>query len=381
MRTFLTISQLLLAALALLASGSIHRPIFAQNKEKKPDSGSSALKPCSSIELEAPIASYSASDNDKIVVMTENGIVQGLEMATGQILWKSELGGLPAAPIASGSSAVYVITNSRGAAENDPSASTLRSLSKQTGVTNWIAKLPPSDNFSLGIVKNSIFAVSAQGDVFAFIADSGEQQWVNKLGSEPSSASIFSPDGVVIPLKGNIAVTLDAEGKQTARLVAGAAITSLHRPETGKLFIGDERGNLTLFDPTSGAVVWKFKSGGAISYIADTKNGVLAGSYDNFLYSIWGYNGDVVWKRRMPGRIVEGVGENGSSIALLVYGERSIFLLEPKKGRILARSELAERNFLRQRPIMSGTDIIFANGSSVVIYNTEKCAVNNKSGF
>ncbi|MEK7857032.1 MAG: hypothetical protein AAB288_13145, partial [Acidobacteriota bacterium] len=90
--------------------------------------------------------------------------------------------------------------------------------------------------------------------------------------------------------------------------------------------------------------------------------GITFSSLDNFIYFISDYNGDVIWKRRLSGRVADAGLAIEQQLVVLINGENAIFLIDRQKGKITdsipaVDSDLVSRVavFVRERMFVIAT--------------------------
>lgn len=105
------------------------------------------LKKCWEHRVEAPALNALASDNIKVFTGTGSGSIQAIGARTGDIVWTSELGGEIVSNFVLSETSLFAISNPLTAKESGTNGSILRSISKETGITNWTVRLPSSEHF------------------------------------------------------------------------------------------------------------------------------------------------------------------------------------------------------------------------------------------
>ncbi|MGH9819071.1 MAG: PQQ-binding-like beta-propeller repeat protein, partial [Pyrinomonadaceae bacterium] len=219
-----------------------------------------------------------SADDIGVYVPEPGGRVEAVSIDSGSRLWFTDLGGEIVSDIAGSDSAIYVAARSSGTNGEQPKAS-LRSLSKTTGITNWVAGIPDTTSAFLGLSKGTLISVSGSGVVTAVDASNGSVRWTVNLNS-----------GITVPPDLSASEMIVAAESKEVRVIStdvGATIyskQSTYRPtavvllDDNKAAWGDERGNVYLFDTAGQKVIWKIKHGAAISDLASLGDLLLATS-------------------------------------------------------------------------------------------------------
>jgi outer membrane protein assembly factor BamB len=140
------------------------------------------------------------------------------------------------------------------------------------------------------------------------------------------------------------------------------------------LVAGDDRGNVTNYRDLSGNVWWRFKSGARVGTITETAEGILIGSFDNFLYMVSKYTGDVKWKRRLDGRITSSPSILDDRIAAASSTEENFQVIEADTGKPIDRIEFGENRFLLTRPFTgNGGVTVFSLTDTIAAYVPNGC--------
>jgi outer membrane protein assembly factor BamB len=85
-------------------------------------------------------------------------------------------------------------------------------------------------------------------------------------------------------------------------------------------------------------------------------------------------NGDVIWKRRMPGRILHGVLVTDNFVFALIYGESSAYLIDTKKGKLIDQLVQTDKNYQNRAPLLvNDSNIVFATADGVESYSVSGC--------
>lgn len=333
------------------------------------------LTKCSAYQIDGSLANAIAADEDLVYVGTSDGQVQALNAGISSSVWRSELGGEIVSNIASTETGILVVSNPVKTTESIPAESILRSLSKETGVPAWTVRLPYSEHFFLASVKGSTAIVSREGLAIAVDGQTGRILWRTQALGRITARPSFFPHGIAFGTAEKQMVIVSPEtGAIIFKGSTDFVPTAITHPSPEILVVGDERGNVASIDVPGGKNIWKFKSGGGISFASVSKEGLFITSNDNFIYLIWMYNGDVIWKRRLPGRVIEGLTIVDGFVTALVYGENSGFLIDSKKGKIIDQLPQSDKNFINQMPVPAkDSNLLVATADAVTAYAVKGC--------
>jgi len=335
----------------------------------------SALTKCSSRILASPAAlDVLASDGNLIYVGTIDGTLTAFYPETLEMGWRVELGGQFASNVLVSDAGLLVVTNSIKPA-GSIETSTLRLISQGSGVTTWTLSLPPSEQFFLGKVNGGVAVISKEGAITFAERASGQVRWRSEAFGNVSAKPSFSSESIVFGTSDKqLLVISGKDGEPITKYSTDFVPTSVAFTKNQGFVAGDQRGNVALYGPRETKSVWRFKSGAGVSSVDSDTEGITVSSLDNFIYFISDYNGDVIWKRRLSGRVVDAGLAIEQQLVVLVNGENSLFLIDRQKGKITdsvpaVDSDLVSRVavFVRERTF------VIATINSVQTYSLGSC--------
>jgi outer membrane protein assembly factor BamB len=310
------------------------------------------------------------ADARSVYFLTGEKKIDAVDLKTGARVWSSELGGEVVSNLLVTDAAIFLVTST---VERTPQKSYLRSVSKQTGISNWSAEVPKSDRISLGVVNGNIVAVGFDGIVSAHNREKGERVWTNSLAvtvtAEPQfrdTEAIFGTD------RKEVNSVAGSDGRVVVIGRSEYLPTAVFLDPDRRLLIGDERGNL-LLTSTDGSSIWRFKNGARIAFVLQYDAEYVAASYDNFIYKVTG-SGHVEWKRRLSGRIGHMPEFIGSVAIISVIGEGGVYVLNLKNGKILNRIESAEESSPRIAVQDDAPAFVVAGSRGLAYYKRDGCA-------
>lgn len=332
------------------------------------------LEKCSGLQLSLPQSGMLAANSGSIYVGSTNGVLTSYASRDLSLEWRLEIGGEFAADILPLEVGPVAVTNSVQNAANSGEGSIIRLIGGKTGVTSWSADLPFSEKYFLGRSGNAIAAISRVGVVTMFNR-TGELQWRSIPFGTVTARPAFQAGRIVFGTGEKHLIVISGPNEASvSKIQIGVVPRSVAFSKKGDLLVGGDRGNVEHIAIDDGKAAWKFKTGAAVSSIMETDEGILVTSLDNFVYLISDYNGNVIWKRRLTGRIVEGGVSLGGYFVVLVNGENTGYALELATGKIadVFRSngnEIISGSPMQVRP---GT-FAFATTESLEIYAFGGC--------
>jgi outer membrane protein assembly factor BamB len=314
-------------------------PLYSQKVDATPEAV--PLKKCWTSQLGSAEARSLFSDGSALYAAMSDGRLHALSAEDGSSGWTVEIGGSFVSNIIAANDDLVVISNSSG----DKKQSTIRSISKQTGIVHWRAEVPFSEKYFLGGARqNEIAAVGSTGVVLGVSLENGSTIWKVDTGEVSAEPSFLNGLVVVGTSSKRVVVITQPERKISLNLESKWKPTAVALLAGGNLIVGDERGNIVEYD-SAGNTDWKFKNGASISHLMQTEAGILVASNDNFLYMLTDSRGGVVWKRRLSGRIALEPVVGKDSIFAVTYGDGRGYLLSLHKGKIIDQTADSNKDF------------------------------------
>jgi outer membrane protein assembly factor BamB len=261
---------------------------------RSPKNGEVVFTKCWAYPLGERPGTILAGDASAAFVGTEGGGVIAVSPSGGK-LWATDLGGEITSNIETAGDLLFVVTSAAGKTP----ASTLRGVSRATGVARWSMNVAASSRQWIFTRPNTVFVISSDGTASSFEADSGKIRWSSLLHGPVAAAS--SDLSRVLAATDRKILAVDNTGRLEEIPTDGIIAGYIAAASAKDILIGDSRGAITLFGGRA-KPLWRYRTGGAISNIIPGDDTIIVASHDNFVYSISAYRGSVVWKRRFPGR-------------------------------------------------------------------------------
>ena len=328
---------------------------------------------CWSYPLGESRASALASDGTHVFTGATGAKIGALSLE-GRKVWTTELGGDIASNILPLESGVFVVTAASASDPGKNGESVMRSLSRETGITNWSLKLPNSDKHFLSGFNGSVIIVSKKGVIQSVDANSGSVKWKREIAEGFVSSPVFNGGRVLVAASGKQVFGVSmATGDIDSMRKPAFAITALNEIAGGGLIAGDDRGNLTSVANGGEKVNWKFKAGGEISAIYAVSENLLVTSHDNFAYFIASRNGDVVWKKRLGGRVSYIATILNKFAVITSFEEHGAVLIDLSSGRVAGQIVLGGDEYLVSDPVSSNGLIYVLTNQAAYAFSLNGC--------
>jgi outer membrane protein assembly factor BamB len=300
------------AALATLAVLTLSLAMFAQMEDRLdtrliPPVGPDLAQPLTlgwRYDSNLTLNLSPASDKQRIYLPLAGGVMVSLMGDTGELIWRSEIGGeLSASPVAD-ERAVYVASET-GKVETGTRRATgaLRALGKEGGVTLWMRTLAMPLRGGLTLANGTLFGGGTDGKLYAFDSKNGEARWSFAYNAAFNSQPIVSESRVFIGSEDGNLLALDEEtGKLLWRYRTKGAVRGPVANGNEIVYFGSGDGYVYAVEAASGRMLWRKRTGAGVQAVVRTNDELLVASLDNFVYK-FSLRGRRAWKRRLPGRI------------------------------------------------------------------------------
>ena len=245
-----------------------------------------------------------AFDDQRIYLPLAGGTVVSLMGASGQLNWRSEMGGeLSASPVAD-QRGVYVASETgKPDAGVRRATGALRLLGHEGGVTQWMRTLAMPLRGALTLGNGKLFGGSSDGKIYAFDSANGQARWAYDYGAPFNSQPVVSLKHVYIGSEDGTLLALDEEtGKLLWHYRTKGAIRGAVANGNDIVYFGSGDGYVYAVNATSGRLLWRKRTGAGVEAVVRTNEELLVASLDNFVYK-FSLAGARLWKRRLPGRI------------------------------------------------------------------------------
>jgi len=240
----------------------------------------------------------------------------------------------------------------------------------------------PAENLS-GLIswKGQIFATSEDGRIVS-VSSSGDKLWETELGGEVEPGLAITDGVLLISTRSATGETVLRRlsvqtglpiGVTPAKEATATDALPATRASIGDIqIIGDDHGRITA-EASDGTLIWRFKTGAAVSAVLAVNDAVVAISRDNFVYSLSARNGGLRWKRRLQGRVAH-YGVSGTSLLVSSVDQHGASLIDAVSGRVIGKVVMSTDEDLIADPLLSTGGFILATPAGLSGYSVTGCS-------
>jgi outer membrane protein assembly factor BamB len=321
-----------------------------------------------------------AFDDERIYLPLAGGTIVSLTGASGQLNWRSEMGGeLSASPVAD-QRAIYVASET-GKPESGTRRATgaLRALGREGGVTQWMRTLAMPLRGALTLANGKLFAGGSDGKIYAFHSKDGKAIWSYDYAAAFNSQPVVSGSRVYIGSEDGNLVALDEEtGKLLWRYRTKGAVRGPVANGNDVVYFGSGDGYVYAVNTKNGRLLWRNRTGAGVQAVVRAGDELLVASLDNFVYK-FALSGARSWKRRLPGRISsQPLVTNGAALFMPLSGSAGV-VLELRDGRQVNLLPIGEEIATSASPVAVGEVVLLTTEHGLLAFTepSKKAATGN----
>lgn len=318
-----------------------------------------------------------ASDNERLVfVSNSSGKLTALSYNLLRKIWESDLGGEIISNVINSGENAFIITRTSQQTDSSLSQKTfLQALNKNTGITEWKTEVNLAQNIYLKSFENHIIIIDGSGKILSFSRTTGIKDWEQNTNLTVSATPHKFRDLIAI---GGFEEKIVFVSLQNGQILETATLS--HKPLTitsdytnQVIFTGDDKGTVRSINIFNKKQIWIFRRGAKITSLQITDVGLLATSLDNFIYLIDKQSGELIWKRRLAGRITSSPLLTSQYIISASFEDAEASVINLTNGKLLNRISLGSGNFFTDGFLLLHKTIIFATQSGIFAFSEEAC--------
>jgi outer membrane protein assembly factor BamB len=310
-----------------------------------------------------------AFDEERIYLPLANGTIVSLMGASGQLNWRSEMGGeLSASPVAD-QGAVYVASET-GKPESGARRATgaLRALGREGGVTQWMHTLAMPLRGALTLGNGKLFGGSSDGKIYAFDSTTGQARWVYDYGAPFNSQPVVSDSHVYIGSEdGNLLALDELTGKLLWHYRTRGAVRGSVANGNDLVYFGSGDGYVYAVNAANGRLIWRKRTGAGVEAVVRANEELLVASLDNFVYK-FSLTGTRIWKRRLPGRIFSQPLVTKLGALFMPFSGSAGVVLELRDGRQINLLPTGEEIATSASPIAVGEVVLLTTEHGLLAF-------------
>ncbi|MEP6818142.1 MAG: PQQ-binding-like beta-propeller repeat protein [bacterium] len=310
-----------------------------------------------------------AFDDERIYLPLAGGIVVSLIGASGQLNWRSEMGGeLSASPVAD-QRGVYVASET-GKPEGGTRAATgtLRELGREGGLTQWMRTLAMPLHGALTLANGKLFGGGSDGKIYAFDSANGEARWFYDYGAAFNSQPVVSGSRVYIGSEdGNLLALDEGTGKLLWHYRTKGAVRGAVANANDIVYFGSGDGYVYALNATTGHLLWRKRTGAGVEAVVRAGEELLVASLDNFVYK-YSLTGARLWKRRLPGRISSQPLVTPRAALFMPFSGSAGVVLELRDGRQINLLPTGEEIATSAAPIAVGDVVLLTTEHGLLAF-------------
>ena len=209
----------------------------------KPDAGDThPFRQCWQYKLDGGEAV--GADASSVYVSVSPAVVRAIDIRSGRDVWSSDLGGSVISNLLVTDESVYVVSGQNTQTSDEKAV--FRSLSKQTGITNWTAELPATQRAWLGADAGVVVAVNESGTITAVSISEHSVRWTAHAGGLDAEPVISDGKLLVDSADNRTSVFSAGDGRQSSVFLSKFGATAVSFLFDDKVGIGDERKYLSV---------------------------------------------------------------------------------------------------------------------------------------
>jgi outer membrane protein assembly factor BamB len=310
-----------------------------------------------------------AFDEERIYLPLAGGTIVSLMGVSGQLNWRSEVGGeLSASPIAD-QRAVYVASET-GKPESGVRRATgaLRALGREGGVTQWMRTLAMPLRGGLALSNGKLYGGGSDGAIYAFDSANGQALWVQEYGAPFNSQPVVSGAHVYIGSEDGTLLALDEQtGKLLWHYKTKGAVRGAVANGNDIVYFGSGDGYVYAVNASNGRLLWRKRTGAGVEAVVRTNEELLVASLDNFVYK-YSSTGARLWKRRLPGRISSQPLVSHLGALFMPFSSSAGVVLELRDGRQINLLPTGEEIATSASPIAVGAVVLLTTEHGLLAF-------------
>ena len=341
----------------------------------------SPLKQCQTINLENPLYTIPASDNESIIIFESKGLIKSYNLISKQFNWTFGVGGNFLSEPFIFDSNVFVVTE---IFENNKKSHKFRfySISQKTGVTNWSKSIEDTNSpeksgdtnlYSYENISNTSVLFSDGQSMSVISLETGEIVWKSSEYDNLTTIPNFFDKQIYFGNSDKFVNIISLEKDKFTKFKVNFKPVEIFIDARKNLYLSDSAGRVFAYSLDGKKLFWNLRLGGKATSFVEADGNLLITSLDNFVYLVSGSDGKTIWRKRLGGRITIPPLLQRDLVVASSYGEAYINFLNVKDGLIINSIMLPAGEFLIDTPIYASEKYIFLTLQNLFVYQAQNC--------
>lgn len=308
-----------------------------------------------------------------VYIPLSNGALTAVDLAKGEMIWRSELGGTIAAPPVLGDSAVYVSIRNFNKTSSPPTHApegSLQAVSLRTGLPLWLRKFD-SDVSGSAIIYGDEYLITAtsDGSIYRLNKSTGNNDWKIKNQGNIRSQPGLSGRSLYFGDERGFFNSLNVEtGSVNWRYQTRKPVRIPPSFSGDLVFAASSDGFVYALHKESGELLWRVRTGASVQSLVQTNKCVIATSFDNFAYCLSQETGKKVWKYKFAGRILAQPLVTHDAVMFGSISADEYVVLEITKGRKVNGIMIGEDKITSAAPVVYENLILVTTRQGIIAY-------------
>jgi outer membrane protein assembly factor BamB len=220
---------------------------------------------------------------------------------------------------------------------------------------------------------DTIFGGAPDGRVYAVRKSTGELLWAKQLDSQIASQLTVIGSRLYLGAEDGSAYAVEQQtGEVVWRYQTRGAIRGRFAVADDLVYFGSADGYVYAVSEDKGRRRWRSRTGASVQSVLSVRDGLLATSFDNFVYFLSLTNGNRLWKRQLAGRLAaEPLATIDGVLFTPLSGDNGI-VLNLKDGKQLNTLPLGVESSSSASPIMAGHILLVTTRRGLLAFSQPK---------
>lgn len=312
-----------------------------------------------------------ASDNNYVTLSKTDGSIFQFNSFDGKQIWETQIGKkLSSIPyLIDGTT---IITSYLRNSDNREIY--IRKINSQTGVTDWNESIRTMNETPIISIEvpGKLLTISEDLSTLATSLSNGRVLWRSNISGKLFKSTKLNNLVYLLTTDGNILTIDPTDGSNKSLGETGIQKLSSFTVKDELIFLGDKNGQVYEIDTRSNRLKKSFRTGGEISSINVIEDKILVASNDNFIYLYSFEKEKILWKKRLPGRLIDAPLFRDETIFAATTATNEIFAIEISEGRNINQITLDEGE-VTKRVSLNQSGVLVLTNKRLLKFGSGEC--------